>query len=282
MKIGFVTTYFYPFKGGVESNVYYLARELSKKNEVHIFTSDRKDNKIINKKEEKLGGIFIHRSKTFFRYKYYFCFYPSLLIKLLKYDLNIIHVQSIGFPWHDFCILIKKILSQETKIVLTPHGPFMTLKKYPLWQRLLKYIITKEIILTIRIYDKIIQVNPYQYKWMTKEYKSNKDKINYIPNGINKEIFKKEITKNVVNKYNLGKKFIISYIGRLHEYKGIQNIIKVLPEILKIKKDILFIIIGQDAGYYKELIKLTKELKLEKNVLFLTNANDKERNSILE
>ena len=141
MKIGILTTYFYPFPGGVEVNILNLAKELSKNHEIHIFTSDRKNNKIIEKKEEKLGNIFIHRSKTLFRFKYYIAFYPSLLKNLLKYDLDIIHVNSLGFLWHDFCILMKKLFSPKTKFVITPHGPFMTLKAYPIWQKFFRSIV---------------------------------------------------------------------------------------------------------------------------------------------
>ena len=138
MKIGFITTYFYPFTGGAEANCYYLAKELSKDHEVHIFTSDRKDNRIIKNKEEKLDNLNIHRSRTLFRYRYYFAFYPSLLINLLKYNLDIIHVHSLGFLWHDKGIFIKKLFSPKTKFIITPHGPFMALKNYPLWQKILK------------------------------------------------------------------------------------------------------------------------------------------------
>ena len=74
MKIGIITTYFYPFRGGAESNAYNLAKELSKRHEVHVFTSDRKKSAIIQKKEEKIGNIQVHRTKTWFRYRYYFAF----------------------------------------------------------------------------------------------------------------------------------------------------------------------------------------------------------------
>lgn len=282
MKIGFLTTYFYPFKGGVESNILYSAQELSKKHEIHIFTSDRKYNQIIKNKEEKLGNINIHRSKTLFRYKYYFAFYPKLLKNILKYDLDIIHVHSIGFPWHDICIVIKKIISQKTKFVITPHGPFMTRNNYPRWQKFLKQINTSIIRLTNNIYDLVIQVNPYQSKWLVNEYHFNKSKIKYIPNGIDKFIFKNYDTKEVYKKYNLNNKFIISYIGRLHEYKGIQDVIKILPQIIKKHPNLLFMIIGQDAGYYNTLKELVSKLELDNNVLFLLDCNDKDKNAILE
>ncbi len=282
MKIGFITTYFYPFVGGAENNCFYLAKELSKSHEVHVFTSDRKNSLIIKKKEEKIGNIQVHRSKTLFRYRYYFAFYPGLVTNLLKYKLDIIHIHSLGFVWHDICILIKKLFSPKTKFIITPHGPFMALKNYLLWQKIIKFRITKWISLTNKIYDKVIQVNPYQKEWLTKEYKFNKNKIVYLPNGIDKNLFKKAKTQNIIEKYNLKNKFIMSYIGRLHEYKGIQDVILTLPKVIKLKNNLQFIIIGEDAGYYNKLKDLIKKLNLENHVKIITKADDNEKNTILE
>ena len=78
MKIGFLIEYFYPVSGGAENNCFYLAKELAKKHEVHVFTSDRKDEKMF-KKEELIDGIKIHRYKNWFRYKYYLTFTPGFL-----------------------------------------------------------------------------------------------------------------------------------------------------------------------------------------------------------
>ena len=130
MKIGFLITYFYPFEGGAESNCYSAARELVKLgHEVHIFTSDRKDGKIAEKKHETIEGINIHRFRTWFRYKYYIALYPSIL-KILDYDLDILHVHGFGFFQQDIIVLLEKL--KGTKLVCIPHGPFMALKEYNL------------------------------------------------------------------------------------------------------------------------------------------------------
>ena len=93
MKIAFVTTYFYPVLGGAESNCFYLAKELAKRHEVHVFTSGNG----LLKEEEVFENMHIHRSKTLFRIGYYGAFYPSLLFKLVKEEFDIVHVHSFGF-----------------------------------------------------------------------------------------------------------------------------------------------------------------------------------------
>ena len=165
MKIGFLIEYFYPIKGGAENNCFYLARELAKKHEVHIFTSNRKDNQIL-KKEEVVDNIKIHRYKNIFRYKYYLSFTPGML-DVLSYDLDILHVHSFGFLWHDKIIFFKKLFS-NTKIVNTPHGPFMALTKYGFFQNIFRNIIVFLELFFNKLYDVVIQVNPSQYEWITK------------------------------------------------------------------------------------------------------------------
>ncbi len=282
MKIGFISTYFHPFYGGAENNCYYLAKELAKNHEVHVFTSNRKDDKIINKKYEVIENIKIHRFKTIFRYRYYFVFYPDMLKALLKEDFDIIHVHSLGFLWHDICILLKKIKDPETKFVITPHGPFMALKFYPLWQKILKFFVNLVEFQINKIYSLVIQVNPYQYKWLSKDYGFKKDKIVYVPNGISKDLLKRNNSINVNKKYNLKNKFVISYLGRIHEYKGIDQVIKVLPNLLKLNKDIILVVMGSDAGYYNSINQLVKNYNLENNVRIILDPSDEEKLSILE
>lgn len=261
MKIGFLIEYFYPVSGGAENNCFYLARELAKKHEVHVFTSNRKDEEIF-KKEEIVSNIKIHRYKNLFRYKYYLTFTPGLL-NILKYDLDILHVHSFGFLWHDKVVFLKKIFS-KTKIINTPHGPFMALKKYNFLENIFRNVIIFLEFFFNKLYDIVIQVNPNQYKWMVK-YGINKNKIKYIPNGIPNNSFDKVNNKEFVKKYKLKNKFIISYLGRIQKYKGLNQIIKVLP---KLNKQIVFLVMGKNTGDKKRLVILSKKLNITDRIIF--------------
>jgi len=270
MKIGFLIEYFYPIKGGAENNCFYLARELAKKHDVHVFTSNRKDDKIF-KKEETVEFIKIHRYKNFFRYKYYLTFTPGLL-SILKYNLDILHVHSFGFLWHDFIVLLKKLFSR-TKIVNTPHGPFMALNKYNFLENIFRSVIIFKEYFFNKLYNVVIQVNPNQHKWITK-YGVSRKKIKYIPNGISKETFDKIDNKNFIKKYNLKNKFVISYVGRIQKYKGLNQVIKVLP---KLDKKIIFLVAGKDSGDKKRLIDLAIKLKVGDRIIFLGEISDKDK-----
>jgi len=268
MKVGFLINYFYPMKGGAENNCFYLARELAKNNEVHVFTSQIKG----TKKYEVINKIHVHRYKTFFRYKYYLSFTPGLLRAILKEDLDILHIHSLGFIWHDKIMILKKLTS-KTKIVNTPHGPFMALKNYNFFAKIFKLFLEKfERFFINRFYDAVIQVNPLQYKWLTKQG-IKKNKVHFVPNGIDELSFKKINNKSFIKKYNLKDKFVISYLGRVQNYKGLDQVIKILPDL---GKNIIFLIMGKDAGDLSRLKKLAIQLDVQNRVRFTGEISDNE------
>ena len=269
MKIGFLTTYFYPVTGGAENNCFYLAKELAKSNEVHVFTSDRKDKQVF-KKEETIHNIKIHRFRTI-RYRYYLALYPRIINAIRKANLDILHVHSLGFFQHDLAILVKK-LNKKTKLVITPHGPFMALDNYGLHERIIKKAATILEYPFNKLYDAVIQVNPSQEEWLTK-IGFKKSRIHFIPNGIPKEAFQK--TPGIKGYKG---KFIITYLGRIQEYKGLDQIIRVLPEF----PNVLFIAMGEDAGDKPRLEELAKQLKVDKQVVFPGKVSEKEKLQLLD
>ena len=114
----------------------------------------------------------------------------------MKCKLDILHVQSFGFIMADKIVLLKKLFT-KTKLVNTPHGPFMALDKYPLWQALLKKVYTTLEYPVNRLYDAVIQVNPEQWTWMVKAG-ARKDRIHLIPNSIPHELFGKYDSGNLL------------------------------------------------------------------------------------
>ena len=116
IKIGFIIKYFYPLRRGAENYILALALESVKRGyEVHVFTSNRKGKQLIGQVEDEYEGNKIHRCKTWFDATHYLGFYPSLLIKLLKADLDIIHVSGFGFIWHDFVLTLILVPSERAQ-----------------------------------------------------------------------------------------------------------------------------------------------------------------------
>jgi phosphatidylinositol alpha-1,6-mannosyltransferase len=77
----------------------------------------------------------------------------------------------------------------------------------------------------------------------------------------------KQTTKE---KYNINGEPILLTVARLVEHKGIDTVIKALPEIIKIYPKLLYLVIGE-GPYRRNLEKLCSELKVEKYVQFVGN-----------
>lgn len=287
LKIGYVIKYFHPIKGGAEQNFLNLALEAhADGNEVHVFTSDRKYEQIVRNDPSEYKGIRIHRSRMFFDLSLYFAFYPGMLFQLLRTDLDVVHASGFGIVWQDIILMLKKLFSRNTVFINTPHGPFMALGNYSLFLNVVRkvYFSIQRLFLNW-LYDFVIEVNTFQWQWIV-TYGIEKQKIKFVPNGISEEDAKRKLPMDVIErferKYNLSGKFVISSLGRISEYKGIQHVINVLPELIKVNPDIVFLIMGRDDGYVQTLKALSIRMKLREYVRFIIDVSEEEKYAGLE
>ncbi|MBU2637819.1 MAG: glycosyltransferase family 4 protein [Nanoarchaeota archaeon] len=272
MKIGFLLSSFHPFTGGREILTLNFAKELAKRgHEVHVFTSLAKD----LKKEEVVHGVHIHRSRTWLKYKYYLEFNPGWIWNSLKHRLDIFQVQSFGFVFADIAAVLKRMFSKAV-VLNSPMGPFMALEKYNWWQTILKKVYTVLEWPVNRLYTKVIAINPGQWRWMV-NCGVRKADIIFIPPSVESYLFAQYNKKPFVDKYNLKGKFVISYIGRIQKYKGLDQVITVLPEILKKHKNIVFLAMGKDADDVERLNRMAKDLDVENNVIFTGPVSEEEK-----
>ncbi|MFX1606807.1 MAG: glycosyltransferase family 4 protein, partial [Promethearchaeota archaeon] len=110
---------------------------------------------------------------------------------------------------------------------------------------------------------------------LQKHYAVGVDKIRIIPHGTPDIPFVP--SDSVKGSLCLDGQIVLSTFGLLSRDKGIQNAIKALPELVKEWPDILYVIIGEThpqvrlhegEKYRNSLVKLVKQLNLEKNVRF--------------
>jgi phosphatidylinositol alpha-1,6-mannosyltransferase len=96
------------------------------------------------------------------------------------------------------------------------------------------------------------------------------EKIRFLV-GVEVDRFSKKGNKQVTKeKYNINGDPILLTVARLVEHKGIDTVIKALPEMIKIYPKLLYLVIGE-GPYRRNLEKLCSELKVKKNVQFLGN-----------
>lgn len=279
LKITYLIAKFLPEHGGAEVNCYEHARRMvSQGHDVTVITANNEKNSL--PQIENIDGIEIKRLRRLTN-QYYLGFYPGLFFTLLFKKMDILHVHGFGFLWHDWCVIWKKILSRKTIFINTPHGPFMARGNYGVFQLLLKIVYTTgQKLFLNRIYTKVIQVNPSQESWI-KRYGISSEKIIYFPNGINSEELTPIKTQTNLAKLGLQRKYIISFTGRFEEYKGVQTVIKVMPKLIKLKRNVVFVVMGREGGYLENLKTLAKNLEVEKYIVFLENQDDTVRDEIL-
>lgn len=110
---------------------------------------------------------------------------------------------------------------------------------------------------------------------LNKDYGINKNKIYVVPHGTPNAPL--DSIHNFKKKLRLENKTVISTFGLLSRGKGVEYMIKSLPELVKKYPNLLYLIMGEThpvvrkqegESYRNELIKLVEQLGLKNNVKF--------------
>lgn len=130
--------------------------------------------------------------------------------------------------------------------------------------------------------DKIIIMSIKAIGFLVNIYKVPKNKIAYIEHGVPDIKSDRNQSKK---EFKLDKKKVILTFGFIGRNKGIETVIKALPEIIDKHPDVIYIILGKThpnvlkysgEEYRISLMKLVKELNLEDSVLFLNKFIDQQ------
>lgn len=253
MRIAILLWRFLPkYVAGVEIATYNIAKYLSKRgHEVHVITSS--ESGILNQDQQNFYIHLIKRGKV--RFIRYIPFLIRILLVLRKIKPDIIHAQTIGMGVVGF--LAKKFF----KIPYVVYGRGSEV--YFSW--LFKNQISR---LVLRHADAVVALTEDMKKSLQRF--CNRE-IYIIPNGIELDRFinlpKKEETLSRIGIND--QENIILFVGRLCYVKGVEYLIRAMNIIVNKKnKKVKLIIIG-DGEERQNLEKLTKELNLGNNVIFL-------------
>ncbi len=125
---------------------------------------------------------------------------------------------------------------------------------------------------------KVIVMSKKAVKFLREIYNIPKDKIEIIDHGVPVgKAFEREIIRK---KLNFENKTVLFTFGLLNRNKGIETVIKALPEVVEKHKDIIYIVLGnthpkvfsQYGEEYREyLLGLVKKYGLEDYVYFYKN-----------
>lgn len=130
-----------------------------------------------------------------------------------------------------------------------------------------KRLLNKEDLTLIALHDE-----------MNKELRQlfSTDKVITLNNGVNLERFHKELYNREEIRKKLGiaeNTLVLGHVGRFHEQKNHEFLIRVFYEVLQRKKTAHLLLIG-DGPLRGKADELIRNLKIERNVTILQNRND--------
>lgn len=266
--------FFLPTFGGVEQVMYELAkRQVQEGHEVHVFCCDSDKNQRLEKKEEIIEGIHVHRFSYWFRLSLSTFIWPSLLWKFGRYGkFDIVHSHVSGHAYILFAGILSKL--KGFKYIHTTHCPWTDASFRPPILR--PFIFFNDLFMnkfSLSMIDKIIAITPWELETLNK-YVENKKRINVIPNGTDKILFNKIKKNNFRKKNRIKEKYLVLFFGRLNPTKGPEMLARTAINITKKRKDIAFVWIGPDEGKAKQVESLIKPYK---NMKYLGPIKGKEK-----
>lgn len=228
--------------------------------------------------------------------------YPLQILKeilIKKPDLIFIqHEYGLYGSYGSFQIplLLCLIKLLRTPVLMTLHTVCPRRQMTKILREVLKYSIKNVILRFFDVYmsigflkifvNKVIIHSNGLAKRMVTDYNYPKQKITVIPHGAT--IKDKFNLINMRQELGLESKRIILSFGFLSPRKGYDNVIKALPNLIETDPNLVYLIVGtfqSNSGitYLKELKRLVKKMKIEKNVKFVTRQiPEKEVNGIFE
>jgi glycosyltransferase involved in cell wall biosynthesis len=205
----------------------------------------------------------------FSRYLMFLFLSTALLTGLfIKYRYKVVHTHSLP-DYEVFSAVIPKIFG--AKIILDLHElmPEVFATKFEVSMDSKKVHAAKILEkISVDFADLTISTSDIRKKKLINRTK--KKEIAVIMNLPKKDIFKSKDMTEFIRRKNLEDSFIVSYIGGLNPEREIDVVIKAIKYIEDKIPKIVFIFCGTgEREYVDSLLKLIRELNLQKKVLFL-------------
>lgn len=272
MRIGIFTETYKPYVSGVVTSIIMLKKSLEQLgNEVYIVTINQNGIKYEYDEKEKILRVPGIDSKIYDDLKISSIYPIKSLLKIKKWNLDIIHTHTEGTMGTYGRLLAKQFnipvvhtyhTMYEDYIYLITKGHFDKPAK-----KILQYF---TVFYCDKIVSELIVPTKKTYDLFKKKYQIERQ-INIIPTGIDIERFKKDNydKKDLLllrKKYNISKNdFVLLLVSRIsEEQKNINFLLKQQEKINKYHKDIKLLVVGDGP----DLNKFKEEYKNNKNIIF--------------
>ncbi|MCP8313188.1 MAG: glycosyltransferase family 4 protein [archaeon] len=179
--------------------------------------------------------------------------FPRILFKLLKENYDVVDVLE-NYSYSSFQAVLAKPLVDTKVAVMNWENIVM-----PAWRFSLRILVNKR--------ADAFRVPSISAKRKLISEGVDEAKISYIPPCVDVDVFRPE-KSNVKEMRGLSDNQVILFVGRLVRQKGLEYLIKSLPQIIKTVPKAMLVVVG-DGPFKAELIRLSQELGVTKHVRFL-------------
>ncbi|WP_047547840.1 glycosyltransferase family 4 protein [Psychroserpens sp. Hel_I_66] len=254
-----VTSEFPPQPGGIGNHSYNLALYLSRRDiSVKVIADQRSTNGREEDEFDKALPFSVERIK---RHNLRLLMYLKRIIVTYKSFKNASTIIATG-KFSLWNVAFSNLLYKKQSIAVI-HGTEVNFKSF---------FLRKSINIALSKFDTIVAVSNY-----TKQLVSHLNlKVEVIANGINTEHWDTSNIKNI----NIKGKPVLTTVGRVSSRKGQLNVIKHLPELLKIYPELHYHCVGIPLQA-EQFLNIAKELNVDSHITFHGSLSDLELKQIL-
>jgi glycosyltransferase involved in cell wall biosynthesis len=211
MNILQVTPRYPPQSGGVETHVKEISERLAHQgNEVTVITADAGNE---GKRRERRNGVSVRRYRSIAPHgAMHFC--PQIVAAVQSSDADVVHAHN----YHSFPLLFAAVGAGNQRFVVTTH--YHSESASPVRDRLLS-MYRPFGGWALQRADEIIAVSDWERERLDDDFDVD---ATVIPNGIDIERFEN------TEPFEWERPYLLT-VGRLEAYKGVQHVIRALPEL---------------------------------------------------
>jgi len=260
--------------GGFVSCTHNLNRALVEQgHEVEVYTTNAGNAKVPINQQVIVDGVKV----TYFSYFAFFDFLTSIgwhfspkMAQEIKKQLPKFDYVIINVIWnYPTLVAAKWCRKYRIPYIIEPHGalyPYAMHKKY--WKKVVYFnlfvrnILKRASAIFYTTHDELLK---------THHYLGLKNRAVIVPNGLHLAEFNNlPIKSDLIDSYpQLKNKRIVLYLGRMHQKKGLDLLIKAFAQLTKEEKNIFLLIVGNDeGGYIRKVHRWIKAENITDKVLF--------------
>jgi len=125
----------------------------------------------------------------------------------------------------------------------------------------------------------VIAANSYVAELVKQAWPPAADRLIIINPGLNQTtspVISDTYQQQLRQQHGLNDQKILLTVGRLVERKGVDQVLRSLPELIKKYPDLRYIVVG-NGPYLKDCQQLASDLAVSSQVIFITDADDQQR-----